>query len=1268
MGTNQDQASGNGNNTGRHHPFRNNNNNTNRNFNNNNSNSTNNNNNNNNFRSQNKRWINNGNGESKDDNSSAQSKLNVLTGSNSIHVNPKAHLTLNALSLSTSDPPSQPDENPTTDLALESIAHLSDSIFTDEEEDTRTPEEIEIDNDLQYLDSIFDKINIHNVVTDNLETITYSAMTVSDAQNRRIIVPLEFNNTVYDALLDTGASKSFIDRNIVEQSNLQIKPAIGKVRLGDKNKFGDRIGETEPIEIRCNEHSILSGLEVFDLEFSFIIGMDIFHELGFSIGGISDGRENAERLPQPIPDEKPSLLPLTKPEEELTPQFIAEQKAFMKYIDEVLKGNADIPRNSYCPVSEMKVYLPVPKGTTIFRKPRPFAEQQMHIFDDQVAKWLEDEVITLAPPGNPHNNTLTLASKKDLNGQKTKFRVCLDPRPLNQVLPDDNHPVPLISDIIQQLGGHAIYSTIDLTQAYHRLPVHPNHQSLTAFMHRGTQYMFQRAPFGLKPLTSLFQRGMSRILGDLSFVLVFVDDIVVFSKNREEHAEHVKCVIQRLTEAKLIINTEKSHFFATQIVLLGFVIDLHGQRIDPTKLVNILEWDAPTTGLQIQSFLGTCNFFRNHIPVFSTLSAPLDTLRNATKPFTLNKEQLDSFEALKDLLTVAPILHFVDWTKPLYAGTDASNYGVGATLYQIIFNPKTNKDEVVFISFMARSLQARERRYSATQKELLAIVFALKKFHYYLWDRHFTLYTDHRALTFIHTQKDMNSMLTNWQETILDYNFTVKYRPGVLNILPDALSRLFPADFKSRYPRRDEQNISLSYMQTEESYKVITNKAERDAILDKVHTLGHFGTNVMVKNIHADHVTWPHLTEDCLAWVKKCPECQRNNIAQKGYHPLKAIHAQLPGEHMAVDLAGPFPLSDKGNKYLLILVDVCTRFVFLKAIPNKNSLTVGGVLFDIFSLIGFPRILQSDNGTEFVNALMTTIKTEMGTDHRLTTPYHPRGNGVAERHVKIACDILRKEFKQQGNAWDAHVPMAQLAMNTRIVALHNSSPFSLFFARKFNGFHNFSNDKDELLTQKELCDRLKYMTEIVFPAITQKAKLTQKKMIERFNATVLHNDFPDGAKVMTLDPIKGDKLTPRYEGPFTVVRRTTGGSYELRDGTGSLLGRNYAPSQLKLVLEDFEESPTYEVEKIIHHKAHPAEPGKWLYRTKWRGYSDKECTWEPEENFVEKQCIREYWNKLGTNAETAAQERVATKLSKRNAPRNNGRPPRKSKRIKHNAG
>ncbi|KAG0349421.1 hypothetical protein BGZ54_004375, partial [Gamsiella multidivaricata] len=198
--------------------------------------------------------------------------------------------------------------------------------------------------------------------------------------------------------------------------------------------------------------------------------------------------------------------------------------------------------------------------------------------------------------------------------------------------------------------------------------------------------------------------------------------------------------------------------------------------------------------------------------------------------------------------------------------------------------------------------------------------------------------------------------------------------------------------------------------------------------------------------------------------------------------------------------------------------------------------------------------------------------------------------------------------------------MAQLAMNTRIVALHNSSPFSLFFARRFNGFHNFSNDKDERLSHSELLERLQYMTEVVFPAVSAKSRATQKRMIERFNRTVLHNEFPDGAKVMTLDPILGDKLTPKYEGPYVVVRRTTGGAYVLKDGTGDLLQRQYAPSQLKLVLDDYDDT-TYEVEEILEHR--DDSEGGVEYFVSWKGYTER--TWEPEENFVERKCITDYW-------------------------------------------
>jgi hypothetical protein len=246
-------------------------------------------------------------------------------------------------------------------------------------------------------------------------------------------------------------------------------------------------------------------------------------------------------------------------------------------------------------------------------------------------------------------------------------------------------------------------------------------------------------------------------------------------------------------------------------------------------------------------------------------------------------------------------------------------------------------------------------------------------------------------------------------------------------------------------------------------------------------------------------------------------------------------------------------------------------------------------------------------------------------NHRLITPYHPRGNGVAENHVKSSCNMIRKMVQDRSHHWDRHVPFIQLAMNTRTVHLHNSSPFSLFFARQANGFSNYTNDEGQPLSQDEMLERLKYMTETVFPAVAEKAKATQAKMIARFNATVLHNEYPDGAKVMTLDPLKGDKLTPRYEGPYTVVQRTSTGAYTLKDGTGEILGRNYAPSQLKLVLDDFDDTETYEVEAIVDHRPSRVTPHVTEYFVKWKGFSSDKNTWEPEEHFIERRCIADYW-------------------------------------------
>jgi hypothetical protein len=514
--------------------------------------------------------------------------------------------------------------------------------------------------------------------------------------------------------------------------------------------------------------------------------------------------------------------------------------------------------------------------------------------------------------------------------------------------------------------------------------------------------------------------------------------------------------------------------------------------VDPKKLANIDEWQPPTTGKQVQSYMGTFNFFREYIPLISTIAAPLDALRNATGTFKLDELQLRAFEGLKSLLVQAPILSFPDFTAPFYVATDASNVGIGAVSHQLP-EGEANPKKINYVSFVARSLQEREREYSATQKELLAIVYALLKFHYYLWQNPFTLYTDHRALTFIHSQKELNSMLTGWQEVINSYTFKVIYRPGVLNVLPDALSRQFPMElWTNRAPLSGPLKVYgyMHMIQGDDNPRDTVPESERGKMLTEAHELGHSGTNAMVNYIHSLHKTWPNLARDCLEYVKRCSECQRVNIERKGYHPMKAIHAQLPGEHMAVDLIGQLPRTVNGNVRILVLVDICTRFVFLEPLKDKSARTTAKVLFKNFTTIEFPRVLQSDNGKEFVNEAQREMASLMGTQHRLSTPYHPRGNGVAENHVKATMEIIRKKICGKKHTWDDHIPMTQLALNTRVVALHNSSPFSLFFARRLNGFHNIANDQGVPLSLSELEERLRYMTEVIFPAIDAKARST----------------------------------------------------------------------------------------------------------------------------------------------------------------------------------
>ncbi|KAJ8651197.1 hypothetical protein O0I10_013357, partial [Lichtheimia ornata] len=213
--------------------------------------------------------------------------------------------------------------------------------------------------------------------------------------------------------------------------------------------------------------------------------------------------------------------------------------------------------------------------------------------------------------------------------------------------------------------------------------------------------------------------------------------------------------------------------------------------------------------------------------------------------------------------------------------------------------------------------------------------------------------------------------------------------------------------------------------------------------------------------------------QDAVETAKKCKECQMFNIAKKGYHPLRPIHAFLPADHWAIDLAGPFRPTFGNNTYLLVMVDICTRYCVLRPIPNKQSDTIVKALIQVFGDYGFPRYLQSDNGTEFVNTLVKKLSDATGFDHRLVTPYHPRANGVAERWVQTSVRTLRKLIKGALKDWDHFVPCVQLAINAKISERHDSAPFSLMFARKMNTFGDYRDEESfRPMSEEELQERL----------------------------------------------------------------------------------------------------------------------------------------------------------------------------------------------------
>ena len=398
--------------------------------------------------------------------------------------------------------------------------------------------------------------------------------------------------------------------------------------------------------------------------------------------------------------------------------------------------------------------------------------------EEEVQKMLKNDIIE--PSNSPWASPVVLVRKKD-----GTLRYCIDYRKLNAITRKDSYPLPRIDDSLDTLGKAQYFSTLDLASGYWQIGLTEDAKEKSAFCTPGGLYQFKVMPFGLTNAPATFQRLMERVLAGLQWeiCLVYIDDVIIFSRTVDQHLAQLKTVFQRLIAAGLKLKPKKCNLFRKKVQYLGHVVSDRGIQTDPEKTKVIEDWPTPHTVKEVRSFLGLCSYYRRFVPDFATIARPLIKLTEKNEEFLWKNEQEEAWNELKKRLITAPTLAYPDPDAEFILDTDASEQGIGAVLSQCI------EGEERVIAYGSRVLTKQERRYCVTRRELLAVVHFVKVYRHYLVGRKFVLRTDHASLRWLKSFKEPEGQVARWLETLDTYDFELVHRPGKKHINADALSR-----------------------------------------------------------------------------------------------------------------------------------------------------------------------------------------------------------------------------------------------------------------------------------------------------------------------------------------------------------------------------------------------------------------------------------------------------------------------------------------------
>ena len=858
----------------------------------------------------------------------------------------------------------------------------------------------------------------------------------------------------------------------------------------------------------------------------------------------------------------------------------------------------------------------LPGRGPISQRLRPMAPAERTIVREEVQKMMEQSVIR--PSSSPWASPIVLVKKKD---GSTRF--CVDYRKLNDITIKDVFPLPRTTDLLESFQGSKYFSTLDAAAGYWQIPMDEDSVQKSAFISIEGLFEFLVMPFGLCNAPATFQRTMNCLLAGINGIscLVYLDDIIIFSRSFEEHLQSLEQVFRRLVEGGLVLKVSKCRFAVEQVEYLGHIVSANGLKPDPRKIEKLRTFPQPKNITELRAFLGFAGYYRRFIKNFALMAAPLFQLLKDNQPFEWKEEQEIAFKHLIHTIESDAILSHPQFDKPFIVDADASGTGLGGVLSQ-----ECNGLEKP-VAFISRHLSAQEQGWHIRDKEALAIIWALESFRHFIVGSEFTVRTDHSSLKWLLEAK--TGRHGRWAVRLMEFGpFQIKHRSGKEHTNVDALSRIptesdampdkatcFAICDVQNLPTREEfqraqgqdeacmKAFRLIVSKQTEVYKIIdgviaitTRVGPRvllpqdlvDQVIQIYHEnplQGHLGITKTAQKV-GERFHLPKLKARVTEVLMKCLPCQQRKHRQEHHIGLASKPSSRAWSTVAADFCGPYN-TGSNYRYILVIIDHFTKWVELIPTKTQEAKEVAQAFYDrIICRQGCPRRFLTDQGSCFKSNLVEHLCSLFQIQKIYSSAYFPQGDGTAERFMRSLNDALSILSRHHPEDWPAFVQGVAFAYNSSVHASTGQTPFMLNTGRvpsfPEEGWIRYWNEEQER-TKSSKSDYSKYLRELT--ETISHAQGHARQGLEAAWVRMSRQYRPDTKKIQVGDkvlvrlndwernqfPIR--KLAPHWSSPATVEQVLTNGKTFgiLREGKSYVVNRERllrVPPQTRL--EGFE--------------------------------------------------------------------------------------------------